>query len=103
MAEDFRSHQCDLRHLMRVIVTSAAYQLSGKVREDNQDDHTNYSHSQPRPLDAEVLLDAICNVIGVQEKFVGLADADSKGGQAPLGTRAIGLGCKAGSVLFPLS
>jgi Protein of unknown function (DUF1553)/Protein of unknown function (DUF1549) len=92
MAEDFRSHQCDLRHLMRVIVTSAAYQLSGKVREDNQNDHTNYSHSQPRPLDAEVLLDAICNVIGVQEKFVALADADSKGGQAPIGTRAIGLG-----------
>jgi hypothetical protein len=92
MAEDLRSHKFDLRHLMRTIVTSATYQLSGKVRPQNQEDHTNYSHSQPRPLDAEVLLDAICDVIGVPERFLAVADADSRGGQALLGTRAISLG-----------
>ena len=59
LAQDFRDHRHDLRRLIRLIVTSRTYQLSGRPEDSNRDDRTNYSHAQPRALDAEVLLDAI--------------------------------------------
>ena len=46
----------------------------------------------PRPLDAEVLLDAISDVTGVPETFsTGVSELASASGQAPAGTRAINL------------
>ena len=92
LAEDFRTHKHDLRHLIRTIVTSRTYQLSGLPNQGNRDDRTNYSHSQPRPLDAEVLLDAISYVTGVAETFTtSVSEATKASGQAPAGTRAITL------------
>src|SRR5262249_43733868 len=44
------------------------------------------SHALPRPLDAEVLLDAISDVTGVPEVFEA-----PMGGQVPKGTRAVQL------------
>lgn len=93
LAADFREHGNDLRRLMRLIVTSRTYQLSGVPNETNKDDQVNYSHAIPRPLDAEVLLDAISHVTGVPEVFsTSVSDAPAaNAGQAPLGTRAINL------------
>ena len=93
LAADFREHGHDLRRLMRLIVTSRTYQLSGVPNETNKDDLANYSHAIPRPLDAEVLLDAISDVTGVPEVFsTSVSDAPAaNAGQAPLGTRAINL------------
>ena len=91
LAEDFRTHNHDLRRLMRLIVTSRTYQLSGHPEESNRDDRTNYSHAQPRAMDAEVLLDAICDVTRVPEEFTtGVMEAKVTG-QAPAGTRAVQL------------
>lgn len=90
LAEDFKSHGHDLRHLIRTIVSSRTYQQSGRAKPGNRDDRSNYSHSQPRPLDAEVLLDAISSVTGVAETFsTGVSDVAKASGQAPAGTRAI--------------
>jgi len=93
LAADFREHGHDLRRLMRLIVTSRTYQLSGLPNETNKDDQLNYSHAIPRPLDAEVLLDAISDVTGVPEVFsTSVSDPPAaNAGQAPLGTRAINL------------
>ncbi len=93
LAADFREHGHDLRRLMRLIVTSRAYQLSGVANDTNKDDQINYSHAIPRPMGAEELLDAISDVTGVPEVFsTSVSDAPSAGrGQAPLGTRAINL------------
>ena len=93
LAQDFREHGHDLRHLMRLIVTSRTYQLSGRINETNKDDLLNYSHAISRPLDAEVLLDAISDTTGVPEVFsTAVSDANASGaGQAPIGTRAINL------------
>jgi hypothetical protein len=93
LAADFREHAHDLRRLMRLMVTSRTYQLSGAPNETNKGDQVNYSHALPRPLDAEVLLDAISDVTGVPEVFsTSVSDAAGGGrGQAPLGTRAINL------------
>jgi hypothetical protein len=92
LAKEFRDHGHDLRHLMRVIVSSRAYQLSGVPTPRNRDDRTNYSHYLPRALDAEVLLDALTSVTGVPEDFTSnVASTDPPSARAPLGTRAITL------------
>src|SRR5439155_11795083 len=44
LAQDFRANNHDVRRLIRLIVTSRAYQLSGLPEESNKDDRTNYSH-----------------------------------------------------------
>jgi len=92
LAKDFRAHNHDLRYLIRTIVSSRTYQLSGIPNATNSEDRSNYSHAVPRPLDAEVLLDAISDVTGVPEVFsTSVSEISKSGGQAPLGTRAITL------------
>ena len=92
LALDFSENGYDLRRLFRLIVKSRTYQLSSDANETNREDRLNYSHAQPRALDAEVLLDAICDLTGVAETFsTSLPDADQAGGTAPRGTRAVQL------------
>jgi hypothetical protein len=92
LAADFRANNHDLRHLMRTIVTSRTYQLSGRPNETNRGDRTNYSHAQARPVDAEVLLDAICDVTGVPEIYtVGIPNEKAPPVHLPAGTRAVAL------------
>jgi hypothetical protein len=92
LAEEFRKHDHDIRHIIRTIVNSRTYQLSGRPNATNKGDRTNYSHAVPRALDAEVLLDAICDLTEVPEVFTtGVAEASKMNAQAPLGTRAIQL------------
>lgn len=93
LAREFRDRKHDLRHILRLIVESRTYQLSGVPTAANRDDRTNYSHTPARPLDAEVLLDAISSVTGVAETFrTGVSEAAARtSGQAPAGTRAIAL------------
>ena len=92
LAAEFRSHHHDLRYLIKTIAASRTYQLSGKPLPANSEDHTNYSHASPRPLDAEVMLDAISSVTGVKESFTtGISGDEKDSGRAPAGTRAITL------------
>ena len=86
LARDFREHGHDLKHLIRLIVSSRTYQLSSAPNETNRDDFINYSHAIPRALDAEILLDAISAASGIPDTF-----ANSSGGEEPPGTRAIAL------------
>ena len=69
LAQDFVDHDYDLKYLFRLIVQSHTYQLSGRMNDTNQADAINYSRAFPRALEAEVLLDAICQVTGVDEVF----------------------------------
>ena len=62
----------DLHELIRTITKSRVYQLSSKPNETNRLDEQNYSHANLRPLEAEVLLDAVCQVTDVEEKFEGV-------------------------------
>jgi hypothetical protein len=79
LAADLVKHKYDLRHLMRTILNSRAYQLSAEPNESNRNDTRNYSHFVMRRLAAEPMLDALTQVTGVQEKFSGY----------PPGTRAM--------------
>jgi hypothetical protein len=78
LAQDFAKSGYDFRHLVRTIMNSKTYQLSAQPTKDNQEDGKYFSHASTRLLTAEQLLDSICAITEVPEKFAGL----------PLGTRA---------------
>jgi hypothetical protein len=91
LAKDFQDSGYNLRHLMKAIAMSRTYQLSYRTNATNKGDVTNYSHSLPRALDAEVLLDAVVAVTGVPETFATAVSEGGTVGQAPAHTRAINL------------
>ena len=91
LAKDFEANHYDLQHLMKTIVLSHTYQMSYRNNSTNKADVTNYSHSLPRALDAEVLLDAVVAVTGVPETFATAVSEAGAVGQAPARTRAINL------------
>ncbi|HJZ59394.1 MAG TPA: DUF1553 domain-containing protein, partial [Gemmataceae bacterium] len=76
---EFVEKHFDLRALMLVILNSRTYQLSSATRPGNVTDSRFYSHYYARRLPAEVMLDAICDVTGMPERFDGY----------PLGVRAV--------------
>jgi hypothetical protein len=78
LAKDFVGHKFDVKYIIRVILNSRTYQLSAQGSDLNKDDNKYFSHAVTRLLSAEQLLDALCTVTEVQEKYAGL----------PLGTRA---------------
>jgi len=78
LAEDFVKSGYNRKHVARVILNSRTYQLSSRKNQFNMTDNKYFSHAVTRLLTAEQLLDAICTVTNVSEKFSGL----------PAGTRA---------------
>ena len=60
LADDFRRHGYDLKHLIRTIMASSVYGLSSEPNERNVADTRNFSRHYRQRLRAEVLLDAIC-------------------------------------------
>jgi hypothetical protein len=81
LAADFVARGFDRQHIIRTILLSRTYQLSARKHDFNMSDDKYFSHAEPRPLTAEQLLDAVCQVTGVEEDFAGL----------PAGTHAIAL------------
>jgi hypothetical protein len=81
LAEQFAKNGFSRKWAIRTIMSSRVYQLSSKKNDFNADDEIYASHATPRLLSAEQLLDAICQVTDVAEKFKGL----------PAGTRAVAL------------
>jgi Protein of unknown function (DUF1549)/Protein of unknown function (DUF1553) len=85
LARDFVASGYDVKHLIRVICNSTAYGLSSAPEEANQDDMQSFARYYPRRLPAEVLLDAIGQVLDSPTKFRSVAS------DFPVGTRAIDL------------
>jgi len=79
LASDFVAHGFDLKHLMRTILATAAYQRSSLPSESNVADQRNFSRSLRRRLPAEVLLDAVGDLTGARDTLGGL----------PQGSRAV--------------
>jgi hypothetical protein len=72
LAADFAQHGYDQKHTLRTILCSRTYQLASEATELNRDDTRFFSHAQMRLLRAEQLLDAVCQVTGIEEAFAGL-------------------------------
>lgn len=81
LAKQFAANNFSQKWAIKAIMTSRTYQLSSRSNEFNADDEIYHSHASTRLLTAEQLLDAICQVTGVNESFGGV----------PAGTRAVEL------------
>ena len=81
LARDFVEHGYDLRHTLHQIAMSATYGRSSAASDANRADDRYYSHAFSRPLEPEVLADAISDIVGVADRY----------GDQPIGTRAVAL------------
>jgi hypothetical protein len=84
LAAEFRRVEFDQKELIRTITGSYVYQLDSLPNERNMADTRNYSRHYRQQLRAEVLLDAVCDVTGIAEEFIG-----RKAVAVPLGSRAV--------------
>jgi hypothetical protein len=95
LAVDFVKHGYDLKHLMRTIMNSAAYQRSSVALAENKTDDRFYSRYLIRRLPAEVVLDAYASITAVPTQFtkvqVGTTGGETGTSDYPLGTRALQL------------
>ncbi len=85
LARDFATSGYDVKHLIRVCCNTDAYALSAEPTSSNREDYQNFARYYPRRLQAEVLLDAFSQALGVPTEFPGGP------GKFPPGTRAIDL------------
>ena len=79
--DEFRSHNYDLKHIVRLILSSRAWQLDSSTTSENENDARFYSHYNAKRLPAEVLLDALAAATEVPNRFAGY----------PVGLRAMQL------------
>ena len=78
LAATFRESGYDIKHLIRTIATSHVFTLSSTPVERNRSDIHNFSRYYRQRLRAEVLLDAINDILGTEDKF----DAVPRGARA---------------------
>ena len=81
LAKLFVAGGFDAKAFIRTITATETYQRSSRPNPTNAGDEQNYSRARLRRVDAEVLLDMVCQVTGVPEKFTAI----------PAGRRAIEL------------
>ena len=74
LAKDFRESGFDVKHLIRTIATSHVFGLSSTPIERNTSDMNNFSRAYRQRLRAEVLLDAINDVLETSDEFDALAE-----------------------------
>lgn len=80
----------NLKHIYRLICNSATYQLSCIPRSQKPEAATHFAYYPMRRLDAEVLIDAICQVTGTSEEYWSMVPEPYT--IIPTGERAIRLG-----------
>src|SRR5262245_25330476 len=71
LAKFVAENRYDVRKLIVLITSSRVYQTSATPNAKNEKDERNFSRAYFKRPDAEVLLDAVCQALGVPEKFQG--------------------------------
>ena len=66
LAEDFEIHGYDLKHLMRTILNTDAYQRTSKTNKSNKDDNRFFSHAYIKPLSAEQFFYSMLEATGFE-------------------------------------
>jgi hypothetical protein len=69
MAQELVRSHYNLKSIYRLILTSETYQLSSLPRGDAEKSRAHFASYAPRRLDAEVLIDALCQVTGTNEQY----------------------------------
>jgi hypothetical protein len=93
LAADFAENDHDIRHTLRLVASSAAYQRSTQTQEANRHDDQFYSHAARRGLPPEVLLDMLCDATGLPNDYrdIPLQPITDKYPYPSLASRAIKL------------
>jgi hypothetical protein len=81
LARHLTESKYDGKQLIRAVTASRVYQTSSRPNLTNESDEQNYSRAALKRIDAEVLLDMVCDCTGAREKFAGV----------PAGVRAVQL------------
>ena len=69
LEQELIASKFDLKHLFRIILNSRTYQLSSVPRGKGAEAVANFAFYPTRRLEAEVLIDAICQITGTTEKY----------------------------------
>jgi len=72
LAHDFRQQGYDIKKLIRRIMTSSVFGLSSTPSDRNVADVRNFSRYYRQRLRAEILLDAVNDILGVEEEFAAM-------------------------------
>ncbi len=72
LADEFRDHGYDIKHLIRTVMNSHVFGLSSVPGERNVSDLRNFSRYYRQRLRAEVLFDAVHDVLGEEEEFAAM-------------------------------
>lgn len=69
LAKEFVEHNYDIKHMHRLILNSRVYQLSSAPNDSNALDDRFHARYYPKPMVAQVMLDAINQATGVNERL----------------------------------
>jgi hypothetical protein len=69
LEREFVASRYDVRHVIRLILNSSTYQLSPIRISDRPEAEAAFGQALLWPLDAEVLVDAVCQVTGTGEQY----------------------------------
>lgn len=86
LAKEMITSKYDLKHIVRLILNSNTYQLSGISNASNSKDDRFFSHYMPKAMPAPAVLDMLNQASGVREQF-GSFPERSKAIQAALPVR----------------
>jgi len=89
LERDFVAAHFDLKHLYRLILNSATYQLASSGGATGAEADATFAHYLMRPVDAEVLIDAIDDITGASEPYSSAIPEPFT--FTPLGQRAVAL------------
>jgi hypothetical protein len=89
LAAELVAADYDLKHVYRLILNSQTYQLACIPGSDDAKAAANFAYYPVRRLDAEVLIDAICQITGTSESYMSIIPEPYT--FLPEGTRAVAL------------
>ncbi|PAY16413.1 hypothetical protein CKO51_27070 [Rhodopirellula sp. SM50] len=72
LARELVASDYDIKHVYRLILNSSAYQLSCIAESDDDRAAEHFAYYPTQRLDAEVLIDAICQITGTTETYMSI-------------------------------
>jgi hypothetical protein len=72
LGQEMIAAKYDIRHIFRLILNSKIYQLSSISRSKDPQAELNFAFYVPRRLDAETVIDAICQITGTTEFYMSI-------------------------------
>jgi hypothetical protein len=87
LADDFKASGFSMKHLVRGVVSSQAYQRTSRPVKGNEEDREQFSRMAVKVMGPEILYDALTRALGVKELNVttGKIATTGKGGVAKTG------------------